>query len=327
MGSSSIENHAAVEGSEGLKCAFVFPGQGSQSVGMLAGFEGNPAVAQAIEAASAALGEDLAALISNGPAEDLNLTVNTQPVMVACAAGFYQAYRAAGGSAPSIMAGHSLGEYAALCAAGALSLPEAVRAVRFRAQQMQSAVPVGVGGMAAVLGLSSDAIEAYCQEHTRPEAVVEAVNLNAPDQTVIAGHLSAVQSACEALKTIGAKRALMLPVSAPFHSSLLEPAARALEQHLPTLAWSTPSVPVLHNVDVRSHQAPQDMVAALAAQAMRPVQWVKTIQTMAGQGVTHIVECGPGKVLSGLVKRIDPSLTTLQISDQASLDACLEALK
>lgn len=310
-----------------MKCAFVFPGQGSQSVGMLSGFQGNAAVEEAIAMASEALGEDLGTLIAQGPAEDLNLTVNTQPVMVASAVACYQAFIAAGGFAPSLMAGHSLGEYAALCSARAITLPDAVRAVRFRAQQMQSAVPVGVGGMAAILGLASDVIEAYCQANTRSDAIVEAVNLNSPDQTVIAGHLGAVQSACEALKALGAKRALMLPVSAPFHSSLLEPAARALADYLPSVSWSSPLVPVLHNVDVQLHATPEAIVGALSAQAMRPVQWVRTIQAMAEQGITHVVECGPGKVLTGLVKRIDPSLTTLNIYDQASLDACLEALK
>ncbi|MFM1859234.1 MAG: hypothetical protein RL133_734 [Pseudomonadota bacterium] len=309
-----------------MKCAFVFPGQGSQSVGMLSGFQGNAAVEEAIAVASAALGEDLGSLIAQGPAEDLNLTVNTQPVMVASAVAFYQAFRAAGGAAPSLMAGHSLGEYAALCAAQAISLSDAVRAVRFRAQQMQSAVPVGVGGMAAILGLAAHVIEAHCQAHTRSDAIVEAVNLNAPDQTVIAGHLGAVQSACEALKALGAKRALMLPVSAPFHSSLLEPAARALADYLPSVSWAPPSVPVLHNVDVEVHATPDAIVGALSAQAMRPVQWVKTIQAMADHGITHVVECGPGKVLSGLVKRIDPAMTTLNIFDQASLEACLEVL-
>ena len=309
-----------------MKLAFVFPGQGSQSVGMLAGFAGSGPVSEALAVASSALGEDLVSLIANGPAEDLNLTVNTQPVMVACAVAFYQAYRAAGGPAPSLMAGHSLGEYAALCSAGAISLPDAVRAVRFRAQQMQSAVPVGVGGMAAILGLAAGAIQAYCQSESRPDAVVEAVNLNSPDQTVIAGHLGAVERACEALKAQGAKRAILLPVSAPFHSSLLEPASRALAEHLPTLAWSRPEIPVLHNVDVASHASAEDIVRALSLQAMRPVLWVQTIQAMAGQGVTHVVECGPGKVLAGLVRRIDPALTVLNILDQASLESSMEAL-
>ena len=309
-----------------MKIAFVFPGQGSQSVGMLSGFSDHGAVARVLSEASEALGEDLASLIANGPAEALNLTVNTQPAMLASAVAAYQAYQAAGGPAPSLMAGHSLGEYAALCASGALALPEAVRAVRFRAQAMQSAVPVGVGGMAAILGLASSAIQDHCSAQSRPDAVVEAVNLNSPDQTVIAGHLHAVEKACEALKAMGAKRALMLPVSAPFHSSLLEPAARALEGHLAGVSWSSPQVPVIHNVDVCSHASPQAIVQALAQQAMRPVQWVKTVESMSAQGVTHVVECGPGKVLTGLVKRIDPDLVSLNIYDQASLEAALEVL-
>lgn len=309
-----------------MKLAFVFPGQGSQSVGMLSGFAQNPVVAQVLATASEALEQDLQSLIATGPAELLNQTVNTQPVMLACGVAAYQAYRQAGGVVPSLMAGHSLGEYAALCAAQAISLPDAVQAVRFRAHQMQAAVPLGEGGMAAVLGLAAELIQAYCAEHSAPTAVVEAVNLNAPDQTVIAGHVGAVERACVDLKARGAKRALMLPVSAPFHSSLLEPAARALEVYLTGLAWSSPTVPVIHNVDAAPHPDPQEIVQALARQAMRPVQWVRTVQSLSDQGITHVVECGPGKVLSGLVRRIDPSLVLLNIQDQASLETTLEAL-
>jgi len=213
--------------------AFLFPGQGSQAVGMLAGFGANRAVAEAVAAASGAIGLDIAGLVAEGPAETLNLTVNTQPVMLACAVGFFQAYRAAGGPMPSAMAGHSLGEYSALVAAGALPLSEAASLVRFRAEAMQQAVPVGQGGMAAVLGLASQKVEEVCRGLSRPQAVVEAVNFNAPDQTVIAGHLAAVEAACGALKAAGAKRALMLPVSAPFHSSLLAPAAQFIRHFLP----------------------------------------------------------------------------------------------
>jgi [acyl-carrier-protein] S-malonyltransferase len=305
--------------------AFVFPGQGSQTVGMLAGFAGNDVVAKAMGDASEALGQDLAALINNGPAEALNLTVNTQPVMLATSVAFYRAWIAAGGATPAWAAGHSLGEYSALTAAGVFSLADATRAVRFRAEQMQSAVPVGVGTMAAVLGMDSAAVIAACADAAQGQ-VVEAVNFNAPDQTVMAGHKEAVDRACALVKERGAKRALPLPVSAPFHSSLLAPAAQALRGYLEKMTLGMPVLSVVNNVDVAIETESARIQDALSRQAMKPVRWVEVIQALENNGVTIIVECGPGKVLSGLVKRIAPGITTYAINDQASLDATLAAI-
>ena len=307
------------------KIAFVFPGQGSQAVGMLDAFAGNAAVADAVARASAALGQDLGALIAQGPVEQLNLTTNTQPVMLAAGVAFFDAWRAAGGPMPDLVAGHSLGEYAALVAAGALSLEDAVRLVRIRADAMQRAVPVGTGGMAAILGLDDDTVRAVCAQAGQGE-VVEAVNFNAPAQVVIAGHAAAVTRACEAAKAAGAKRALPLPVSAPFHSSLMRPAADELAAALAGVTISSPSIIVVNNVDVAT---PSDAAAirdALVRQAWHPVRWVETVQFFKAQGVTHLIECGPGKVLAGLTKRIDGELTALAITDPASLDAALAAI-
>ncbi|PWF24164.1 ACP S-malonyltransferase [Corticimicrobacter populi] len=308
-----------------MKIAFVFPGQGSQSVGMLDAWAGNAAVSAVIERAGQALGQDLATLIAQGPAEQLNLTTNTQPVMLAADVAIHAAWVAAGGAQPAVMAGHSLGEYAALTAAGVLSLEDAVRLVRIRADAMQSAVPVGTGAMAAILGLDDATVVAACQQAAQGE-VVEAVNFNAPAQVVIAGAKAAVERACEAAKAAGAKRALLLPVSAPFHSSLLEPAANVLKSALAGVEINVPQVPVINNVDVAAQAGADAIRDALVRQAWHPVRWVETIQAMKAQGVTHVVECGPGKVLSGLVKRIDADLTALSITDPASLDAALTAL-
>ncbi|NBY14401.1 MAG: [acyl-carrier-protein] S-malonyltransferase [Betaproteobacteria bacterium] len=307
--------------------AFMFPGQGSQSVGMLAGFAGNPVVDRTLVAASAALGQDLAALIAEGPAEALSLTVNTQPVMLACGLAFYRAYEESGGPRPAFMVGHSLGEYTALAAAGVFAPDDAVRAVRFRAEQMQAAVPAGTAGMAAIIGLEAQVVVETCKQRSKADAVVEAVNFNAPDQTVIAGHLGAVEAACAALKEQGAKRALMLPVSAPFHSTLLSPAAHALRDYLAGLTMQPPSCTVVHNVDVCSHASVAQIREALALQAMSPVRWVETLQSLEQRGVTTLVECGPGKVLAGLARRVVPTLTVLGIHDQDSLLATLEALQ
>ncbi|WP_394060857.1 ACP S-malonyltransferase [Alcaligenes sp. WGS1538] len=309
-----------------MKIAFVFPGQGSQSVGMLDAWAESGVVRQVIEQASAALGQDLAALMAQGPAEDLNLTTNTQPVMLASAVAMYRAWIGAGGQAPDLMAGHSLGEYSALTAAGALTLEQAVPLVRVRADAMQAAVPVGLGTMAAVLGLDDEQVREVCARAAQGQ-VVEAVNYNAPAQVVIAGHVEAVERACTLAKEAGAKRALVLPVSAPFHSSLLEPAAAVLQQALAGIDLQAPSVPVINNVDVQSPADPAGIKDALVRQAWHPVRWVETIQAMKAQGVTHVVECGPGKVLSGLVKRIDRDLVALSITDPASLQATLESLK
>lgn len=309
-----------------MKIAFVFPGQGSQSVGMLNAWAGNAAVAQAMEEASQALGQNLSVLIANGPAEDLNLTTNTQPVMLASAVAVYRAWLAAGGQVPAVMAGHSLGEYSALTAAGAFQLSDAVSIVRTRANAMQDAVPVGQGAMAAVLGLDDDTVIQVCRQAAQSQ-VVEPVNFNAPAQVVIAGHKEAVERACELAKAEGAKRALVLPVSAPFHSSLLKPAATVLEQALARVALSTPAVPVINNVDVASPNEPAAIRDALVRQAWHPVRWVQTIQAMKAQGVTHVVECGPGKVLNGLTKRIDRDLVGLAITDPESLDTALQTLQ
>lgn len=305
--------------------AFVFPGQGSQTVGMLAGFAGNAAVASAMQEASSALGQDLTALINDGPADALNLTVNTQPVMLATSVAFYRAWIAAGGVQPAWAAGHSLGEYSALTAAGVFSLADATKAVRFRAEQMQSAVPVGVGTMAAVLGMESSQVIAACADAAQGQ-VVEAVNFNAPDQTVMAGHKEAVDRACALVKERGAKRALPLPVSAPFHSSLLAPAADALRGYLAKMTLGAPAISVVNNVDVSVETDSARIQDALARQAMKPVRWVEVIQALERNGVTTIVECGPGKVLSGLIKRIAPNIATHAINDQASLEATLASI-
>lgn len=308
-----------------MKIAFVFPGQGSQSVGMLNGFAGNAAVEDVVSRAGAALGDDLGKLMAEGPAEQLNLTTHTQPVMLTAGVAFYAAWRAAGGPVPELVAGHSLGEYAALVAAGSLTLEDAVRLVRIRADAMQSAVPVGTGGMAAILGLDDDTVRLACSAAADGE-IVEAVNFNAPAQVVIAGHKAAVERACEAAKAAGAKRALSLPVSAPFHSSLMKPAADVLAAALGKIDVKRPTIPVLNNVDVAMPDDPAAVIDALTRQAWHPVRWVETIQAMKEAGVTHIIECGPGKVLAGLVKRIDASMVGLAITDEASLAAALAAV-
>lgn len=308
------------------KFAFVFPGQGSQAIGMLNGFADNAVVKQTVDEASDALQFDLGRLVAEGPKEELDLTTNTQPVMLTAAVAFYRAWLAAGGMAPALVAGHSLGEYSALVAAGVIPFKDAVPLVRFRAQAMQEAVPVGQGGMAAILGLSDDDVRSACAEAAQG-GIVEAVNFNAPAQVVIAGHKPAVERACEAAKGKGAKRALPLPVSAPFHSSLLKPASDRLRDYMAKLAFSAPQIPLINNVDVAVAQDVDAIKDALVRQAASPVRWVETIQKMAAEGVTHVVECGPGKVLAGLTKRINGELIGEAITDQASLDKVLELLK
>lgn len=309
-----------------MKIAFVFPGQGSQSVGMMDAWAGHAVVQSALAQASQALDQDLAALIASGPADDLNLTTNTQPVMLAAAVAVYRAWIDAGGRTPDVVAGHSLGEYSALTAAGVFSLADAVRIVRVRADAMQAAVPVGQGGMAAVLGLDDDVVRRVCEQAAQGE-VVEAVNFNAPAQVVIAGNKAAVERACELAKAQGAKRALVLPVSAPFHSSLLKPAADVLSKALAGVPMVEPSVSLINNVDVASPADPDLIRDALVRQAWHPVRWVETIQAMKAQGITHVVECGPGKVLNGLTKRIDRDLIGLAITDPESLRVALETLQ
>lgn len=310
-----------------MKLAFVFPGQGSQSVGMLDAWLEQPGVTELLNEANAALGEDLSEIIAQGPTESLNLTVNTQPAMLLSAVLMYRQWIQAGGMQPEIMAGHSLGEYSALTAAGALSLPDSLRLVRIRASAMQDAVPVGQGAMAAVIGLDDEAIEAVCAQCSSDTQIVQAVNYNAPGQVVIAGHREAVEQACERAKAEGARRALVLPVSAPFHSSLLEPAAQVLQAALADISLGQPQITVINNVDVESPDDPAQIKDALVRQAWHPVRWVETIQAMQARGVTHIVECGPGRVLSGLVRRIDRSLTALSFSDPDSMHTVLEKLK
>ncbi|AXL51580.1 ACP S-malonyltransferase [Paraburkholderia caffeinilytica] len=306
-----------------MKFAFVFPGQGSQSVGMLNAFADHAVVRETVQEASDALNQDLGKLIAEGPADDLNLTTNTQPVMLTAAYAIYRAWLQAGGPKPAIVAGHSLGEYTALVAAGAIAFRDAVPLVRFRAQAMQTAVPVGVGGMAAILGLDDDTVRAVCAEAS-VAGVVEAVNFNAPAQVVIAGHKAAVEKACEVAKAKGAKRALPLPVSAPFHSSLLKPASDQLREYLASVDVQVPSIPVINNVDVAVVNEPAKIKDALVRQAAGPVRWVESVQAMAAQGVTHVIECGPGKVLAGLTKRIDGNLVGASVFDPASLEETLK---
>ena len=308
--------------------AFVFPGQGSQSVGMLNSVAERPEVRATLQEASDALGEDVAKLIAEGPAEALSLTTNTQPVMLTAGVAFYRAWLAAGGAAPKVMAGHSLGEYSALVAAGVISFKDAVPLVRFRAEAMQSAVPVGTGGMAAILGLDDAAVIQVCSEASAASGgVVEAVNFNAPGQVVIAGASDAVTKACELLKVAGAKRALPLPVSAPFHSSLLQPASEKLKTYLTNIEFKTPTISVINNVDVQILNDPVAIKDALVRQAAKPVRWQETIQAMAQQGITQVVECGPGKVLAGLTKRINDQVTGVPVFDEASLNEALAGLK
>jgi len=308
-----------------MKLAFVFPGQGSQSVGMMAGFADHPAVRATFAEASAVLGQDLWALVTDGPEDDLNRTVNTQPVMLTAGIAVWRAWKAVGGEAPTVVAGHSLGEYTALVCAGALAFNDAVPLVRFRAQAMQDAVPAGVGAMAAILGLDAAAVAAACEEAKQGQ-VVEPVNFNTPEQIVIAGHREAVERAIAAATAKGAKRGVLLPVSAPFHSSLMKPAAERLAAKLAAVTLQSPSTPVLHNVDVEEKSTPEAIRVALARQAASPVRWVETIQAMSERGVTHLVECGPGRVLSGMTKRIDRNLKSLALDAGADIETTRAAL-
>ena len=311
--------------------AFVFPGQGSQAVGMLDGWGDHPAVAQTLQEASDALGEDAGRLIHEGPKEVLALTTNTQPVMLVAGVAAWRVWRAEGGALPAAVAGHSLGEYSALVASGVLTLAQAAPLVRLRAAAMQEAVPVGTGAMAAILGLDAAKVIAGCAEVTAAMGhngteVVEAVNFNDPAQTVIAGSKAAVEKACEALKAAGAKRALPLPVSAPFHSSLMKPAAEKLRAALAATPLAAPQIPVLNNIDVAVQQDADAIRDALYRQAFGPVRWVECVQALKARGITHIVECGPGKVLAGMTKRIDAELTGAALYDPATLNEVKELL-
>lgn len=300
--------------------ACVFPGQGSQSPGMLDAWGDHPAVSATLAEANEALGEDIGALIRSGPKEALDLTTNTQPAMLVAGIACYRAWLAETGQRPALVAGHSLGEYTALVAAEALSLAEALPLVRFRAQAMQDAVPVGVGAMAAILGLDAQAVRDGCVDAARSSGeVVEAANFNDPKQVVIAGTKAGVAAACEVLKARGAKRALPLPVSAPFHSSLMRPAAERLRERLAGVALRPPVLPVVNNVDVACESEPDAIRDALYRQAFGPVRWVESVEAIRGRGTTTLLECGPGKVLTGTVKRIDASLLTAGIFDPVSL--------
>ena len=309
-----------------MKLAMVFPGQGSQSVGMLKAYAGLPGIDRVISEIREVLGEEFVRLLEQGPAGDLDQTVNTQPAMLAAGYAAWRAWRALAGPAPVVVAGHSLGEYTALVAAGALAFRDCLPLVRFRAQAMQEAVPEGQGAMAAVLNLEDREVLAACAAAARGE-VVQAVNFNAPGQVVIAGHKSAVARAVEACKARGAKRALPLPVSAPFHSSLLQPAADRLKLRLQKIDFSRPAIALVNNVDVKVEFDPAAIKDALVRQAASPVRWVETIRRMAEMGATCVVECGPGKVLAGLTKRIDAGIQSFSLADRASMEQTLQAIK
>jgi [acyl-carrier-protein] S-malonyltransferase len=304
-----------------MKLAMVFPGQGSQAVGMLKAYAGLPGVDEARAQAQDALGADFLRLLDEGPAEKLGLTVNTQPAMVTAGTAAFRAWRALGGALPEIVAGHSLGEYTALVCAQAISFGDCLPLVRFRAEAMQQAVPEGQGAMAAILMLDDDAVRAACAQ---AGGIVQAVNFNAPGQVVIAGEKAAVERAMEACKERGAKRAVLLPVSAPFHSTLMRPAAEKLETYLDKVKVASPKIAVVNNADVSIETEPARIKDALVRQAASPVRWVETIRRMVDAGVTHIVECGPGKVLAGMTKRIAPGVKSFAAADRASLE---EALK
>ena len=305
--------------------AMVFPGQGSQSVGMLAGYGDAPEIGEVLAEASQVLGQDIGRLIAEGPAEELGKTVNTQPVMLTAGYAAYRLWRALGGPEPAVMAGHSLGEYTALVASGALAFAEALPLVRLRAQAMQEAVPAGEGAMAAVMGLDDDAVRAACVQGAEGE-IVEPVNFNAPGQVVIAGAAAAVERAIAAAKAMGAKRTVRLPVSAPFHSSLLAPAALRLKSRLEGVELRPPAIPVVHNVDVCSYDDPARIKDALVRQADHPVRWVECVQALVGRGATLIAECGPGRVLAPLVKRIAEGTQGVALVDRVTMEETIATL-
>lgn len=310
-----------------MKLAMVFPGQGSQSAGMLAGYGDMPVIAEVLREASDVLGQDIAKLVAEGPAEELNKTVNTQPVMVTAGYAAYRAWQELGGDEPAVVAGHSLGEYTALVVAGAISFAQALPLVRQRAQAMQDAVPAGVGAMAALLGLDDDTARAACAESEQNGEVVQAVNFNSPGQIVIAGHVAAVQRAIIVAKAKGAKRAVILPVSAPFHSSLMAPAAARLREVLQSVDLKVPRIPVVHNIDAQTRSDPEAIREALVRQADHAVLWMDCVRTIATAGATHVYECGPGKVLAPQSKRIVPGLEGLALADRAGIDQGLQLFR
>ena len=309
-----------------MKIAFVFPGQGSQSVGMMAGYAGLAHIDETLAAADMALGSPITALMRDGPAEPLNITTNTQPAMLAADVAVWNAWLAAGGPKPSLLAGHSLGEYAALVASGSLDFDAAMKLVQARSQAMQDAVPAGIGGMAAVLGIEPDVLAQVCEQASEGE-VVSCCNLNAPGQIVIGGHKTAVERAIVLAKAAGAKRALLLPMSVPSHCELMRPAAEAMAAALNKANFQPPKIAVLHNATVDVAGDATAIRLVLAEQLFKPVRWIETIEKMTMQGVTHIIECGPGKVLAGMVKRIAPEVKCLSLADKASFDAALAELR
>lgn len=312
-----------------MKFAFVFPGQGSQSVGMMNGYTDLPVIQKTFQEASDILKQDLWSMVHSGPADDLNLTINTQPLMLTAGIAVYRAWASLGGEKPVLMAGHSLGEYTALVASEALSFADALTLVRFRAQAMQQAVPEGVGGMAAILGLDDEIIKNICDDITNQnsEESLEPANFNSPGQVVIAGHKNAILRGIEMAKSKGAKRAIMLPMSIPSHCSLMKPAADSMRLQLAQVTLQPPRIPILHNADVTSHAETTDIKEILIRQLTSPVRWVDTIKAFAASGITHIIECGPGKILVGLNKRIDQNLQQLSLSDSESIRQAVNNLR
>ncbi|MER0202972.1 MAG: [acyl-carrier-protein] S-malonyltransferase [Nitrosomonas sp.] len=312
-----------------MKFAFVFPGQGSQSVGMMNGYTDLPVIQETFQEASDILKQDFWSMVNNGPADDLNLTINTQPLMLTAGIAVYRAWESLGGEKPAYLAGHSLGEYSALVASEALSFADALALVRFRAQAMQQAVPEGVGGMAAILGMDDEIIETICRDITNQnsEESLEPANFNSPGQIVIAGHKNAILQGIEMAKSKGAKRAIMLPMSIPSHCSLMKPAADSMRQQLAHITLQSPRIPILHNADVKTHADAADIKEILIRQLTSPVRWVDTIKALAANGITHVVECGPGKVLAGLNKRIDPNLQQLSLADGEAIKQAINHLR
>lgn len=312
-----------------MKFAFVFPGQGSQSVGMMNGYTDLPIVQETFQEASDILKQDLWSMVNNGPADDLNLTINTQPLMLTAGVAVYRAWNSLEGGKPAFLAGHSLGEYTALVAAETLSFTDALSLVRFRAQAMQQAVPEGVGGMAAILGLDDEIIETICHDITNQGKgeSLEPANFNSPGQVVIAGHRNAILQGIEMAKSKGAKRAIMLPMSIPSHCSLMQPAAGSMQQQLEHVMLHTPKIPILHNADVKPHPDTADIKRILVRQLTSPVRWVETIRAFAAAGITHVVECGPGKVLAGLNKRIDQNLQQLSLANGETIKQAIDNLR
>lgn len=312
-----------------MKFAFVFPGQGSQSIGMMNGYIDLPIIQETFTEASDILKQDFWSMVSNGPPDDLNLTINTQPLMLTAGIAVYRAWLNSGGNIPVIMAGHSLGEYTALVASEALSFADALKLVRFRAQAMQQAVPEGIGGMAAILGLDDKTIKMVCHEITQQNSgkLLEPANFNSPGQVVIAGHKDAVLEGIEKCKTKGAKRAVMLPMSIPSHCSLMKTAIPDMQQQLQQMTLHSPKIPVLHNADVQTHPDPASIKEILLQQLINPVRWVDTVNALAAAGITHLIECGPGKVLMGLNKRIEPDLQHISLTDTETIKQTVDNLR